>query len=110
MPRPWSTCAGAPCRSTPSHAWPRIPASIFPMSRPGRFAQEAGWTQIADRMGFVLAIPGQKPENNQNNSFNCFNTSDIRGDQGEALSIKQIVEKVKADHNIDTKRVYVTGL
>jgi poly(hydroxyalkanoate) depolymerase family esterase len=75
-----------------------------------RFAEEAGWMQIADKMGVALAIPGQKQENNQNNCFNWFSPTDIRRDQGEALSIKQIVDKMKSDHNIDSKRVYVTGL
>src|SRR5215212_5183297 len=75
-----------------------------------RFAEKAGWMQIADRMGLVLAIPGQKKENAQNNCFSWPSPADIARDQGEALSIKQMVDKVKADHNIDSKRVYVTGL
>jgi len=34
-----------------------------------RFAEKAGWMQIADRMGLVLAIPGQKTENEPGNCF-----------------------------------------
>jgi poly(hydroxyalkanoate) depolymerase family esterase len=75
-----------------------------------RFAEKAGWMQVADKLGVALAIPGQKQENNQNNCFNWFNTEDIRREKGEALSIKQIVDKIKSDHNIDSKRVFVTGL
>jgi len=74
------------------------------------FAEEAGWMQIADRLGLVLAIPGQKKDNNQNNCFNWFSLADIERDQGEALSIKQMVDKVKSDHNIDSNKVYATGL
>src|SRR3954469_23726387 len=75
-----------------------------------RFAEKAGWMQIVDRMGMVLAIPGQKKENAQNNCFSWPSLADITRDQGEALSIKQMVDKVKADHNIDSNKVYATGL
>ena len=47
-----------------------------------RFAEKAGWMQVADKLGIALAIPGQKQENNQNNCFNWFNAEDIRRDKG----------------------------
>jgi poly(hydroxyalkanoate) depolymerase family esterase len=75
-----------------------------------RFAEKAGWMQIADRMGLVLAIPGQKTENEPGNCFRWPDPADIERDKGEALSIKQMVDKLKSDHNINSKRVYVAGL
>lgn len=48
-----------------------------------------------------------------NNSSLCFNWFAARHnerDQGEALSIKQMIDKMKADHNIDPSRIYITGL
>jgi poly(3-hydroxybutyrate) depolymerase len=62
---------------------------------------------LVDRLHIALVMPQQ----DQNNScFNWFLTSDNRRDQGQALSIKQMVDKMKSDHNIDPKRVFVTGL
>ena len=74
------------------------------------FTQESGWTQVADRLHVALALPEQLQDNNLNNCFNWFLPGDIKRDQGEALSIKQMVDKMKADHAIDPKRVYATGL
>jgi poly(hydroxyalkanoate) depolymerase family esterase len=74
------------------------------------FANESGWIQLADKLHFALALPEQSQANNQKNCFNWFQRGDNSRDQGEALSIKQMVDKMKSDHNIDAKRVYVTGL
>ena len=74
------------------------------------FAKEAGWIQLADKLHLALALPEQTQVNNQNNCFNWFLPDDMARDQGEALSIKQMVDKIKADHNIDPIRIYATGL
>ena len=74
------------------------------------FANQSGWIQLADKMHFALALPEQKQANNQNNCFNWFDAGDTTRDQGEALSIKQMVDKMKSDHEVDGKRIYVTGL
>ena len=74
------------------------------------FANESGWIQLADRLHVALALPEQPQTNNIQNCFNWFLPSDNTRDQGEALSIKQMVDKMKSDHNIDSKRVYATGL
>lgn len=70
----------------------------------------AGWNGLADQLKFYVVYPEQQSANNQNSCFNWFQTSDISRDQGEALSIKQMVDKMKADYSIDSKRVFVTGL
>jgi poly(hydroxyalkanoate) depolymerase family esterase len=74
------------------------------------YAKESGWIQLADNLHLALVMPEQIKPNNQNLCFNWFQPGDITRDQGEALSIKQMVDKMKSDHNIDPKRVYVTGL
>jgi feruloyl esterase len=70
----------------------------------------AGWSTLADRYGFALVLPEQQRSNNPNLCFNWFQTEDTKRSQGEALSIRQMVEKMVHDHGIDRRRVYVTGL
>jgi poly(hydroxyalkanoate) depolymerase family esterase len=70
----------------------------------------AGWSTLADRYGFVLLMPQQEPTNNPNKCFNWFLSRHIERDRGEALSIRQMVDSMIRDHNIDPHRVYVTGL
>jgi len=70
----------------------------------------AGWSTLADRFGFALLLPEQQRSNNPNGCFNWFQTGDIERGRGETLSIRQMVEKMVADHGIDRARVFVTGL
>jgi feruloyl esterase len=70
----------------------------------------AGWSTLADRHGFVLLLPEQQRANNANNCFNWFSAGDIERGRGEAMSIRQMVEKMIVDHGIDRRRVFVTGL
>src|SRR6478736_1551839 len=70
----------------------------------------AGWSTLADRYGFVLLLPEQTSANNPKTCFNWFLPGDTRRDRGEALSIRQMIEKTIGAHGIDRKRVYVTGL
>ncbi|KFE67540.1 Flagellar hook-length control protein FliK [Hyalangium minutum] len=70
----------------------------------------AGWNKLADLKGFYVLYPEQKSANNSSGCFNWFEVGDIARGQGEALSIKQMVDKMKADHSIDSSRVFITGL
>jgi poly(hydroxyalkanoate) depolymerase family esterase len=70
----------------------------------------AGWSTLADRYGFVLLLPQQQPANNPNRCFNWFLADNITREKGEALSIRQMVETMIGDHDIDRRRVFVTGL
>src|SRR5262249_38435435 len=74
------------------------------------FAAEAGWIELADRLRLALALPEQSQGNNPRSCFNWFVISHNRRGQGEALSIKQMVDKMKSDHGIDPGRIFVTGL
>ncbi|MEV0096876.1 PHB depolymerase family esterase [Streptomyces sp. NPDC050738] len=74
------------------------------------FDDETGWTKWASAWGFALVLPQQKSANNANACFNWFQASDFSRGQGEALSIKQMVDKMAADYGTAPSRVYVTGL
>ena len=70
----------------------------------------AGWSTLADQYGFALLMPEQRRQNNLTRSFNWFQPEDTRRGEGEAHSITQMVERMVCDHDIDRKRVFVTGL
>jgi poly(hydroxyalkanoate) depolymerase family esterase len=69
-----------------------------------------GWSTLAERHGFVLLCPEQRRANNANLCFNWFRPGDIRRDGGEVLSIRQMIAALIAAHDLDPKRIYVTGL
>lgn len=70
----------------------------------------AGWSTLADRYGFALLMPEQQRSNNLNGCFNWFQPEDTRRDQGEAASIRQMIEKMVSEKDIDPRRVFITGL
>ncbi|ALN81195.1 esterase, PHB depolymerase family protein [Lysobacter antibioticus] len=71
---------------------------------------ETGWELLAQRWHFALLLPQQQSANNANACFNWFESGDSTRDQGEALSIKQMIERMRSDHASAADRVYVTGL
>jgi poly(hydroxyalkanoate) depolymerase family esterase len=74
------------------------------------YNDETGWMKFADKFHFALLLPQQKLANHQARCFRWFNPNHNERDKGEALSIRQMIEKMKTDSSIDTKRIYVTGL
>jgi poly(hydroxyalkanoate) depolymerase family esterase len=74
------------------------------------YANQTGWRTLADKLGFALLLPQQRMSNNIMKCFNWFEPDDIRRDQGESLSIKNMIDKMKADFQIDSSRIYITGL
>lgn len=70
----------------------------------------SGWSRLADEEGFALLYPEQQRGNNPNLCFNWFNAGDTRRGDGEALSIRQMVATMVAEHAIDPARIFVTGL
>jgi poly(hydroxyalkanoate) depolymerase family esterase len=74
------------------------------------YGDDSGWIKFAEKWGFILLLPEQKNANNQNRCFNWFESGDIERSKGEALSVRQMVDKMRADYNIDPERIYVTGL
>ena len=74
------------------------------------FDKGTGWSTLAERFGFALLLPEQHWSNNPLRCFNWFRPEDTRRNGGEALSIKQMVDRMVADHGLDRRQVYVTGL
>ena len=74
------------------------------------YERGTGWSDLADRFGFVVIYPQQQPANNPKNCFSWFLPGDTRRDDGEALSIRQMVEWATLEFGIDRGRVFVTGL
>jgi poly(hydroxyalkanoate) depolymerase family esterase len=70
----------------------------------------SGWSHLADDYGFAVLFPQQTRSNNANVCFNWFMPGDIRGDQGEAFSIRQMIETTAARYDIDRSRIFITGL
>ena len=70
----------------------------------------AGWSTLADRFGFCLLLPEQQAANNPNRCFNWFQPGDNERGQGEAQSIRQMIDRMVSDHGIDPRRIFITGL
>jgi poly(hydroxyalkanoate) depolymerase family esterase len=102
-------------------AWTHIPADL-PQPAPlvvvlhgctqnaAGYDNHSGWSQLAESEGFALLFPEQQRSNNPNLCFNWFQPEDIRRDQGEAASIRQMIERMVLDHGLDRGRIFVTGL
>src|SRR5690606_22545079 len=74
------------------------------------YFEGAGWQKAADEGGFSVVAPQQEQANNVNKCFNWFQSGDVARGEGEALSVKQMVDKTVADLDADPSRVYITGL
>ena len=70
----------------------------------------SGWSRLADEQGFALLFPEQQRSNNSALCFNWFQPHDTKAGSGEALSIRQMVERMILDHHLDRNRIFVTGL
>jgi poly(hydroxyalkanoate) depolymerase family esterase len=74
------------------------------------YAYGAGWKTLAEQHGFAILLPQQELVNNPNGCLNWFQPGDIRRDQGEALSIRQMIGTLVDEEGIDRQRIFVTGL
>ena len=74
------------------------------------YAHGSGWLTLADRYGFALLFPQQRRANNPFACFHWYRRRDSERGQGEARSIWQMVERMVADHNIDRRSLFITGL
>src|SRR3974377_1274371 len=59
---------------------------------------------------FASCLPEQQRSNNSSGCFNWFHPMHSRRNQGEPLSIRQMIEKCVVDFGIDRRQVFVTGL
>jgi poly(hydroxyalkanoate) depolymerase family esterase len=70
----------------------------------------SGWSALADKYGFLLLFPEQRRANNPMLCFNWFSDNDSRRGMGEAASIAAMIAAMKQAHDVDPKRIFVTGL
>lgn len=73
------------------------------------FAAPAGWLDLADGAGFVVVAPEQARANNPNLCFNWYQPGDTRRGGGEAESIAQMIAHAVRTHDLDPRRVFITG-
>ena len=71
-------------------------------------AQQSGLMALTDKKQFSLLIPQQSQDNNIQGCFNWFSSQDIAQNQGESLSIKNMITSVNADHHFN--KIYIIGL
>jgi poly(hydroxyalkanoate) depolymerase family esterase len=102
-------------------AWTHIPLTL-PRNAPlvvvlhgctqnaAGYDNNSGWSHLAESQGFALLFPEQQRANNPNLCFNWFQPEDTRRGAGEALSIRQMIERLVLDHGLDRRRIFVTGL
>ncbi|MEN3348423.1 MAG: hypothetical protein V7632_2058 [Bradyrhizobium sp.] len=92
----------------------RSPALVVVLHGCGQTAASydlgAGWSTLSEHYGFALLMPEQQSANNGNTCFNWFNPDDIARGRGEACSIRQMIARMADAHQIDPRRIYVTGL
>ncbi|GAB3811870.1 hypothetical protein GCM10027605_52660 [Micromonospora zhanjiangensis] len=74
------------------------------------YLTNSGWQKFADQWKFALIVAEQKSANQALSCFNWFTEGDITRGQGEALSIKQMVDYAKSNYGTSAGRVYVSGL
>lgn len=74
------------------------------------YGEDSGWARLADRWGFLLLLPEQRRSNNLTRCFSWFSPEDHRRDVGEALSIRQMIDRMLRDHSVDPQRIYATGI
>jgi poly(hydroxyalkanoate) depolymerase family esterase len=73
-------------------------------------ADQTGWNKLADANKFYVVYPEQSIFNNGNRCFNWFLSGDQEKEQGENLSIKQMIDHMKNNFTIDNSKVFVSGL
>ncbi|HEY3446729.1 MAG TPA: PHB depolymerase family esterase [Myxococcales bacterium] len=69
--------------------------------------EAAGWNALADRLKFYVVYP-QITANS--GCFYWFDPTENARGAGGALSIRQMVDKMKSTYSVDGARVFVTGL
>jgi poly(hydroxyalkanoate) depolymerase family esterase len=93
---------------------PKRPALVVVLHGCGQDAASydhgAGWSTLARRYGFALLMPQQQEINNSNTCFNWFNPEDVTRDSGEVASIRRMIDKMVYDHQVNRRRIYITGL
>lgn len=75
-----------------------------------QLSKQSGWSDLANRYGFIIIYPEQQLRNNGSRCFNWFKSDDIDPNSGEAASIKSMVEFAKQNFPIDESNTHVYGV
>ncbi|MEA2077467.1 MAG: PHB depolymerase family esterase [Candidatus Marinimicrobia bacterium] len=70
----------------------------------------SGFNKLADSLGFIIAYPDQPFYNNLLTSFSFYMPGKMKKDQGETASVRNMIFYMKENHNIDPKRIFITGM
>lgn len=68
------------------------------------------WNKLADTLQFMVIYPEQRQINNISKCFNFFIGFKAKKDKGEVASIKQMIDYTIQNNNIDTSRIFITGM
>ncbi len=71
-------------------------------------AQKSGFLGLAKQHNFALLLPQQGLSNNIKHCFNWYSADDYTKDQGETLSIKNMITTVK--QKLASEKVFIIGL
>ncbi|RXF75672.1 extracellular catalytic domain type 1 short-chain-length polyhydroxyalkanoate depolymerase [Hansschlegelia zhihuaiae] len=74
------------------------------------YDRNAGWTSLAEQLGFAVLYPEQRAANNAAGCFNWFLTADKARGLGETRSIREMIETMTKTHRLCRGRIFVTGL
>ncbi|MER5866294.1 PHB depolymerase family esterase [Kitasatospora sp. NPDC002040] len=74
------------------------------------YHSHSGWAQFADSYGFAVVYPQTNSTNNSLSCFRWFDPAQSTRGKGEALSVKQMIDKAVAQYGSDTSRIFITGL
>ena len=74
------------------------------------YGLESGWSDLADRFGWVILLPEQPFTNNWLECFNWFDPTKAKHGGDEVVSIRQMITAVVARYHIDQQRIFITGL
>lgn len=80
------------------------------MQNAENLAAISGMNLVADKNNFLVVYPEQTKEANPLRCWNWFDAKHQTRDSGEPALLAAIVEKVRASHNVDTRRTYVAGI
>ncbi len=73
-------------------------------------ATATGWNTLADNFGFVVLYPEQRLMNNVSKCFNFFIGMKAKKDKGEVSSIKNMINYSINEYNIDSTKIFITGV
>lgn len=96
--------------SMPTADMPLVVAMHGCTQTAAQLADLTDWNRLGEQYGFYVIYPEQAVKNNVSKCFNWFQEGDINRDQGEARSIRSMVDHMLLNHPIDPQRVFVTGL